>query len=256
MFYAERLRVAIGECDAGGRLSPAGLLRLFQRIAEEHLDWLGFPQKRMFEIGQAFLLNKIDLRILRPPVKGEEVFLWTAPVGTRGARFIREFVLTGTGEERLAEARSWWLLLDLGGRRPLRPSAFPMELLYEESRVTGAAAEPVFPKEPERPLWRLAFDIGYSRLDANGHMNNAAYADLICDALPLEVMMERRITGMTIGYHSEVKAGDRLEVDLCAREDGYRLRGLRGGGLCFEAEVGLEPPDTAAMRRNNRNEKQ
>ena len=50
--------------------------------------------------------------------------------------------------------------------------------------------------------------VSFTDLDRNGHMNNTVYADLICDALPLEVWRTHTATDVILYYHKEVPMGE------------------------------------------------
>ena len=60
----------------------------------------------------------------------------------------------------------------------------------------------------------------YSDTDVNGHVNNARYADWLCDALGLETMREYRVKTMRLSYAAETMKGSPLcfQVTLSAEE--------------------------------------
>ena len=55
----------------------------------------------------------------------------------------------------------------------------------------------------------------YSQCDLNGHLNNAFYLDLVCDALPLEVMRKGPVTFASINYHRRDPDGRNGRGVLC-----------------------------------------
>ena len=82
----------------------------------------------------------------------------------------------------------------------------------------------------------------YSRCDRNGHMNNTVYADLICDALPLEVWRTHTVTDVILYYHKEVPMGRKHPP--VPRRSGRKplVYGWVAGDTCnFEAEITLAP---------------
>ena len=74
----------------------------------------------------------------------------------------------------------------------------------------------------------------YSRCDRNGHMNNTVYADLICDALPLEVMRKGPVTFASINYHREIPMGAQVAVAYAPSADGWYVVGRRDEHIAFE----------------------
>ena len=55
--------------------------------------------------------------------------------------------------------------------------------------------------------------VKYSDLDSNSHVNNAVYADIVCDTLPLDWLVEREIKKFGIMYQKEALAGQVIELD-------------------------------------------
>lgn len=80
----------------------------------------------------------------------------------------------------------------------------------------------------------------YSQCDLNGHLNNAFYLDLVCDALPLEVMRKGPVTFASINYHREIPMGETAEVFYAPSADGWYVVGKHNGQTSFECylEVG------------------
>ena len=82
----------------------------------------------------------------------------------------------------------------------------------------------------------------YSRCDRNGHMNNTVYADLICDALPLEVWRTHTVTDVILYYHKEVPMGESTRLYRAAvGENRWYMAGWQGDTCNFEAEITLAP---------------
>ena len=51
-----------------------------------------------------------------------------------------------------------------------------------------------------------------SLCDLNGHVNNACYLDIACDALPLEVIKGGPLKFVSVKYHREIPLGSQVEV--------------------------------------------
>ena len=80
----------------------------------------------------------------------------------------------------------------------------------------------------------------YSQCDLNGHLNNAFYLDLVCDALPLEIVRKAPVTFASINYHREIPMGETAEVFYAPSADGWYVIGKHNGQTSFECylEVG------------------
>ena len=107
--YYRSQTVAIYDCDPMLRLRPAALLRYIQTVAGEHLDTLGLSYQRLYDEGYVFVIAATALQILRRPVSGEELMLYTAPLFGKGPHMLRETLVTAANTgERLTEAPTSW----------------------------------------------------------------------------------------------------------------------------------------------------
>lgn len=233
--FREQLHVGFYECDFCLRQRPAALIRRVQESGEKQLESLGMGYKEVLKRhSQVFLLSQLILRINRLPLEGEEVELSTCPMGSKGARFYREATVTSGDGERLASIYTSWSLFDPAARQVLRPSAFPYEL---ENGVLDIDYREFRFKTPQgAPIGERV--VRYSDLDSNGHMNNAVYFDVICDALPLELLRERMPSEISIYYQHE--AAPNTCMSLCRADetdDVVYLYGEVEGRRCFESRV-------------------
>ena len=69
----------------------------------------------------------------------------------------------------------------------------------------------------------------YSELDVNGHVNNARYADWLCDALGIETMQEYRVKTMRLSYAAEIRPGQEMQLRLTRDGLAYHLTGTHEG---------------------------
>ena len=67
-----------------------------------------------------------------------------------------------------------------------------------------------------------------------GHINNAYYLDLACDALPPEVLQAGPVTFAAVNYHREIPMGDTVELLYAPSEEGWYVQGRHDGRTSFE----------------------
>lgn len=82
----------------------------------------------------------------------------------------------------------------------------------------------------------------YSRVDINRHLNNAEYADLILNHLPLEELEHTSVERLVIYYHNELPMGETMELFRAkTTQNSYYFYGIRQDEKkCFEAQVTLK----------------
>lgn len=238
--WQQTLTVEISDCDATGRWKPSAMLIRMQEAAECHAAELGFPRQRLLEAGMCWVIYRQRMTLRRVPEFGEALRLCTWPAPVEGVLFPRHYRFETPAGAPLAEATSSWVLIDIHTRRPLRPTALPGSI-------------PTDP-EAERPLpgmLRLPADVQaletrrvrWSELDVNGHMNNARYADWLCDALDARRLRTRGLSAWQINYVSEALTDEEIALTAADLGDRFLLGGARAqdGRSVFQAEAVFGP---------------
>ena len=149
-------------------------------------------------------------------------------------------ILTDTEGNRLALVDCRWMLVDTdteriqrapaGRPRASRTKNCPEELpqLVHKSKDLQPAGE-----------WVAR----YSLCDLNGHINNAAYLDIACDAIPLEVWRTR---GAEIFLHQVSPRGadgEKMAVFMPRWSRGWYVVGRREEHAAFECYLEFEAPE-------------
>lgn len=213
-----------------------------QQTSSEQLAALNQSPEHLYQLGMVFLLVKTNWKIERMPFCSEEISIGTAAVGTKGPRFIREFVIDSAQGERLISAYSLWVLTDTHNHRILRPNAYPYSIAFQEPQLAEVVGDIPIPKDPSPIAERLSYEleIRYSHLDVNRHVNNCIYGDFLCDALPYEVVAAGSIKRLALCFQQEARQGDLLQMSARPLSPlSWKVTGTHARGTCFEALVEL-----------------
>ena len=87
----------------------------------------------------------------------------------------------------------------------------------------------------------------YSDADVNGHVNNARYADFVCDALHLEKLGAGQfVSSLQVGFLHECRPGEALDLWVGQGEGTHYVHGtgLQGDSR-FDAALTLSPMPAA-----------
>ncbi|MGN0975229.1 MAG: acyl-[acyl-carrier-protein] thioesterase [Gemmiger sp.] len=246
--YADTFVVYRHEGDSRGNIQPGGILRFAQQVATDQCIQYGITDEVYQKTHTAYVLAKLAVHFERVPKVDEHLTFLTMPESLKRAVNKRiTQVLDEEGKEA-ALVDSRWVLIDTDRRVILRKH--PPE-------VCGPWAERV-DRELTMKMMKAAESesLGqccatYSRCDMNGHLNNTRYADIVCDALPLEEMEHKIVSDLLIFYHKEVPMGESFEL-FRARidENCWYFYGAKDDKKCFEANVCLLE-DTAGATPEN-----
>jgi acyl-ACP thioesterase len=132
----------------------------------------------------------------------------------------------------LAEEESGWLYVEIDTRKIVRPRDFPW-LCPTIDRTTDIHIGKLRVADGKRVA---EHSVTYSDMDANGHLYNATYGDIITDALS-QAEYEKDISEIYINYVHETKYGDVLHIFRENEADGILLTGKVGDAVCFESRL-------------------
>lgn len=230
--YTEQITVQDTDVDYRGLMKPSALLRYAEQLATANSCQKGFDAEYFCRLHLAYLLGKQALRFDRVPRKDEKLLFTSIPERSRRAANKRATLVQDGAGETVALVDARWILVDTQEGRILRrppeqlDTAWNLEVPYELPQTVGKPTE-----LKTAGVWKAS----YSLCDVNGHINNACYLDIACDALPLEVIQAGPLRSVSVKYHREVLMGQSMEVLYGPGEQGgWYVAGRRDGQLAFE----------------------
>lgn len=194
------------EVDAYGLLTAPALAGYLQEIAGHHAEELGVGMEALRARGQAWILGRQRLEILRPAAEGEVLEIETWPSGANRLAALRDFEVRRQGGEVVARAVTAWFVLDLATRRPLRPDRVLDPALHPEREH---ALPPPGSRLPELGAVEREerFPVRYADIDRVMHVANACYLSWALEAVPEEVWRTRRLASLEAHYLAETRHG-------------------------------------------------
>lgn len=237
MSYQKEIIAQQYECDIHDEWPVGAILRHVQQVSTDHCDAEGLTADRFRETGTAFVMAKLALEYVHPIAAGSHLRLVTEPAVPQRAVYRRFTTITDEAGREVCRVDARWVLIDVKQRHILR--AHPETLAFPFSEEANRTLDLSIPRSAELQS-AGEYTAAYSRTDRNGHLNNACYADLVCDVLPPEVLCKRSICRMAISYHEELRLGETMELFLGQTgKDTYYICGKKRGRRCFEASVTL-----------------
>lgn len=217
-------------------LRPSYQLKLQQEVGERHFVDAGLGYEALLREGLVFVLTRLKTVILRAPRLNETVTIRTWHRQTKGAQFYRCYRFLSADGEVLIDSVTAFSLVDPVEHKLLRPSAFDKFGIEGSDQTVEHCSDPSRLRPPEGMTSVGEHIVRWSEIDFNGHLNNTEYADLVCD-YPPEGLAGRRITGLEIGYHREVREGQVLSLTACDDGQAVWMQGTTDTGRCFDAKL-------------------
>lgn len=237
MKHTENFKIKWHDTDAARKVRPSEILVYMQETANLQLEKSGASLDALRDNdGLAFILSKIKLVFHAPLFSYDEISVRTWTCDSRGYTFNRCFDIYRK-DELIAEAISFWALLDIRERKLVRCDRFSLGV-EPDAPLELDVPRRIKPPQSEPEIIGTR-DIRYSDIDYNMHMNNTRYPNMLCDFMPIDEI--ENITQMTLEFVHESALGDTLTFFRARIEDGYYFKTLNTDGVtCLIAEVKTE----------------
>jgi len=232
--YSRQEEVIFAECDKNGWMRMAALLSKIATFGGYDYDARGITREVLLEMGYAFLLSRVAVRVHLCPRYGDVLTVQTWENGAKGAHMQRVFQMEDQEERLCASCRSDWVLVDPVNHRIARPRSF----VHEEFIPCPVEIDCPQPKKillPKEGLEELGVRrVVWSDLDGNGHLYSGRYGDIIWDFLPAD-LQDKELKEFYINYSKEATFGQELKIRGFREENTYRMEGVGPEHTCFTA---------------------
>ena len=247
MKFTNKIKTNWHDTDAHRNVRASKIVEYMQETANRQCEASGLPlEKLRDEKGLAFILGALSLNIYTPLHAYDEIEVRTWCKEAKSYIFNRYFEII-RGGEKVAEAASTWVLIDLEKKTMVRADNYDFlkNSFYYDEPVDPA----ILPKKPRLSKDIELYEVGkrkiaYSDIDYNMHMNNTHYPDMICDFLDemTDETKEYKVKSMSLSYVKESHLGATLTVMRGAMDENGEIAVKtlnEAGETCLEAIVRL-----------------
>lgn len=225
--FVKPYELTYSHIDWRGVVRPAAYFDFMQDAATVHAQMAHLDREDLRVI---WVLSRMHAEFERPLAAYERLTLSTWCAGIKGASWLRAFDFAVDGKP-VGRAISSWVILDPESHRVLRPASVP------------AAADYICTDRPALPMpGKLAcaglplhhtYQVAYSDLDINRHLNNVRIAALVSDAIDLGE--DDLVRSLQINYTAETPLGAVLTLHAERTADTFAVQGVTEGRVRFEA---------------------
>jgi len=200
--------VGYSDVDSKDKCRLSRILDLCQNIATIHSETLGYGTKGMMNLGWAWLVTSMKIRIFKYPVADKEVECRTWSRGLKGVTAKRDYEILNDKGEVLIIGDSSWALFDLKEQKLIRVPEEMQNAYSKLDRAVFEGEEQTRIKDNDVVEIEKEFVIGKRDIDTNHHMNNARYFDLISEVLPDDYEVHE----FECAYKKQVKYQEKVKV--------------------------------------------
>lgn len=217
--YKENFKIRTYDASFNRLASPVSILGFLEEVATNHAQSIGLGYIDSKKEGYYWILRSSKFELTRLPELNEEITVFTWPSGLKGLKALRRFSIF-VGEEEIGFGYHCWLMMSIERKKPIIANNFTK--VMEEMPIKD---EDLFKLEKIRISEELQFSykkvIMPRDIDWNMHVNNVRYADIVYNAIPIEVLKESKILSFHIDYLKECKLND--ELDIFYKKDNFEV---------------------------------
>lgn len=180
--------------------------------ATRHAEERGFGYNEMTGQQRAWVLSRMVIEMIEFPLN-DTVFIiktWVADVNKLFTE--RYFSFENEKGEKLGYAKSLWASIDLTTRRPTNVQNLSELVAYIDKEqpcpIEGLNKIPLLKEDYDHAG---SFDVKYSDVDINKHLNSMKYIEHFIDIFDIDVFKEKEIRRFQINYIAEAHYGTHID---------------------------------------------
>lgn len=222
LLACKNYHIESSQSDNKDKIHLAYIFSFFETIAGEHSQNVGFQYTDMRSKNQTWILNRIALDIKDLPNKYDNITVYTWQFKQSAVGFYREFLVFNENNEAIIAARSFWSIMDLNSRTIIPSNEIvaikenPFILPIKTTNAKLKSIKMALAEDENKISYKYL--IGYSDLDANNHVNNTRYINMVINAVDfLDLGLD--IDSFEVNYTSELIKGDLVSVEASIVEE-------------------------------------
>ena len=209
--FVKEIKIKSYDVDKNNNAKISSIMKYFQQIARENLDQFGMTYNYLREHNIVFVLTKYKFKFYKNLHCDEKFIFKTSPCDIHGVSFIRDFLIVDSDRNVCCEASSSWVIIDFEKRSILRPNRLPLPI-EADPRIVDFLPDRISTNVREGILPCYNTTVTYSQLDANNHLNNCNYADIMTDGLFSIKNEVPFIKELDMSFDHEAAVGSELDV--------------------------------------------
>jgi medium-chain acyl-[acyl-carrier-protein] hydrolase len=209
--YEKEYEIHYYEVDFKRRALITSMIDFLGDIATKQSEELGVGIDYLRVNNCAWVLYKWNVDIYNYPTYGEKIKIRTRPYSMKKFYAYRIFEIFNSQGELIGKADSIWFLINIEKRRPSRINKdiydFYGVSIDDESVLVIEDIE-----KPANPSYDKNFNVRYSDIDTNQHVNNAKYIAWAIETVPMEIVLNYTLKNIKVTYEKETKYGETIKV--------------------------------------------
>lgn len=208
--YTTMHKTSYYEGDISNHITIGMLLNVLILASEEQNVELGIDHTTMKEQKIGWVVTSYELEVNQLPKVDQKIKITTSGTYYNKVFAFREFWVRDLDDNLLVKVDSIWVLMDAETRKIKR---LPKELIdLYESELVKKMPKLMRPNKIEGDEYDAKlYQVRYSDIDFNGHVNNSHYLDWMIDSLSKDFLDQHTPVHLAIRFENEVMYGQLVD---------------------------------------------
>lgn len=202
-------RVHYYEVNYRGDLLITSLMNYFGDVSMQQTEDLNVGMEFLNSHSIAWVLYKWDINIKKMPKYNEKVKVKTLAYGIKKFYSYRKFFVMDSMGNTIIEANSVWFLIDTNRRRAIRVPDYMYEAFNLNKEDKNELKIDKIQKV-DRIDNKCKFNVRYSDIDTNKHVNNAKYTSWAIESIPRDIVESYKLKNLKVTYEKETSYGETI----------------------------------------------
>ncbi|KMT20905.1 acyl-[acyl-carrier-protein] thioesterase [Clostridium cylindrosporum] len=217
--------VRYDDIDFTNKAFLPSIINYFTDLATFQATSVGLNVDALKEVNRGWVICQWDIDITRLPHYNEKISVTTIPYSYKKFFAYRVFQIKDKDDNVIVEGKSSWMYLDTKRRRPIRLSFHDIKcfgLIEGDEEVV----EVMKPQRVNDFTIEAKFDVRYTDIDTNNHVNNSKYITWALETLSIEFMGSKTPLNVRILYSKEKRYGGSITSKANIITEGNNTRTL------------------------------
>ena len=222
--FTKNYEIHYYEVDSNLKCKISSIVDFICDIGTQQSEELGGGIEYCKDNNCAWVFYKYDISMIRYPMFREKISITTKAVGFKKFYGLREYIIKDENEEIIGRAKVLFFLINIEKRRPMRIQKEQYEFYGVEEDADNNID--IFNKleKIESEDYSKEFNIRYTDIDSNKHVNNVKYLDWAIETIPLEVVENYKISKVKVIFEKECKYGESIVTSCVINREGDKIK--------------------------------
>ncbi|MDD5794190.1 acyl-[acyl-carrier-protein] thioesterase [Clostridium sp. HCP1S3_B4] len=209
--FSKKYEINYYDVDCNLKCKLASIVNFLCDVGNSQSESLGETIDCLTEQNFAWVFFKYDIKVNKYPKYRDVVTVTTAATGFNRFYAYRGYEITDEEGNILVEATALFFLIDIKKRRAARISQDKIEL-YSKGVQLPKKVEMDEARDLTNEDYFKEFNIRYSDIDSNGHVNNVKYMEWAIESVPIEIIQDYELNSIKVTFEKETVYGESVHV--------------------------------------------